>query len=123
MSYTRTDKKLTESKMDLIKDYLEEHCKTNIEENLALVEFWTDKSGQDIPVEFEYDGTAEDFVEKFNNFAESYDVDAEVELYANMRGQNGVPSTVREILDSCEEAKKTLMEISDALAVIMEECI
>ena len=32
----------------------------------GLVEFWTDTAGQDIPTEFEFDGTAESFVEEFS---------------------------------------------------------
>lgn len=81
----------------------------------GLIEFWTDTTGQDIPTEFDYDGTPEDFVAQFTESAENYDVDEEVELYVGMRGMNGVPNTVRELLNSCEEAKGTLMEIAKRL--------
>ena len=84
----------------------------------GLVEFWTDVAGQDIPIEFEFDGTAESFVEEFSRVAEMYDVDEEVELYANSRGKNGVPSTIRELLDDCQEAKDTLMKIMNELKEI-----
>lgn len=30
-----------------------------------------------------------------------------------MRGENGVPSSIRELLDDCQEAKDTLMEIAN----------
>ena len=86
-----------------------------IEDQSAFVEFWTDTAGQDIPTEFDFDGTAEDFVKKFTEAAENYDVDSEVELYAGMRGQRGVPETIREIIDDCEEAKATLLSIAEAL--------
>lgn len=86
-----------------------------IEGNNALVEFWTDTAGQDIPTEIEFDGTPEDFVKQFTEASDNYDVDEEVELYVNMRGQNGVPNTIRELLDDCEEAKQTLTEIAEAL--------
>ncbi len=93
-----------------------------IKDKNAFVEFWTDKAGQDIPVEIEYDGTPEDFVKKFTEYAESYDVDDEVECYVDMRGKNGVPGTIREIIDDCQEAKDTLMELSENLKkAIMEE--
>ena len=81
----------------------------------GLVEFWTDTAGQDIPTEFTFDGSAYDFVEKFTEAAERYDVDNEVEQYVNIRGKNGVPDTVRELLDDYQEAKDTLMEIAEAL--------
>lgn len=87
----------------------------DIEKDHALIEFWTDTAGQDIPVEIDYDGTVEDLVEKFVEYANNYDVDDEVKVYVNMRGQNGVPNTVRELLDDCQEAKDTLMEIADEL--------
>lgn len=83
--------------------------------NYALIEFWTDTAGQDIPVEIDYDGTVENLVDKFTAYAENYDVDDEVEIYVNMRGENGVPSSIRELLDDCQEAKDTLMEIANNL--------
>ena len=83
-----------------------------IKENFALIEFWTDTAGQDIPVVIDYNGTVNDLVNKFSIYAENYNVDEEVELYVNMRGQNGVPSTIRELLDDCQEAKDTLLDIA-----------
>jgi len=93
------------------------YCSSETE---ALIEFWTDTAGQDIPTEFDYDGTPEDFVKQFTERAENYDVDEEVELYVNMRGKNGVPNTVRELLDDCQEAKDTLMEIAEKLQKAIE---
>ena len=81
----------------------------------GLVEFWTDSAGQDIPTEFDFDGTAEDFVKEFVKCANNYDVDEEVELLVDNRGERGIPSTVREILDDCQEAKDTLMDIASRL--------
>lgn len=81
----------------------------------GLVEFWTDTAGQDIPMEFEFDGTAESFVKEFTLCAENYEVDDEVELYAGMRGQRGVPERIMDIVADCQEAKDTLMEIAEAL--------
>ena len=99
-----------------IKAVLEDmNIRYNIKKNEALIEFWTDTAGQDIPTEFDYDGTAEDFVRQFTERAEYYDVDEEVESFVDMRGQNGIPRTVRELLDDCQEAKDTLMEIADKL--------
>lgn len=81
----------------------------------GLFEFWTDTADQDVPTEIEFDGTAEDFVNKFVEVAENYDVDEEVELYIGMRGKNGVPNSVRTLLDNCQEAKDTLMKIAKKL--------
>ena len=86
--------------------------KNEIKENYALIEFWTDTAGQDIPVEIDFDGTVEDLVNKFSIYAENYNVDEEVEIFAPMRGTNGVPTTIRELLDDCQEAKDTLLDIA-----------
>lgn len=99
-----------------IYDELEFYGKHNIDDNFACFEFWTDTAGQDVVVEFDYDGTGEDFINKFVEYAENYDVDSEVELYASMRGQHGVPSSIRTIVEDCEEAKATLMEIAECLS-------
>jgi len=81
----------------------------------GLVEFWTDTAGQDIPTEIEFDGTAEDFVKKFCEVAEGYDVDDEVEVFVPMRGERGIPCRVMDIVKDCQEAKDTLMKIAGKL--------
>lgn len=101
-----------------IKEILEEKgVKYEIrpKEGYGLVEFWTDTAGQDIPTEFDFDGTPEGFVKEFVERAEIYDVDEEVELFAGMRGKQGVPDTIRELIDDCQEAKNTLLDIAKAL--------
>ena len=98
--------------------YNTKYCDSETE---ALIEFWTHTAGQDIPTEFDYDGSPEDFVKQFAERAENYDVDNEVELYVDMRGQRGVPKTVRELLDDCQEAKDTLMKIAEELKKAISE--
>lgn len=101
---------------DTIEDYFAEvwsGVKFNIESKEADIEFWTDTAGQDIYQSIEYDGTLKDFLDKFIDCFEGYDVDEEVELYVNMRGQNGVPDSVRKLMDDCQEAKDTLMEMAE----------
>ena len=103
-------------RLEKIEEVLEEMgIKYSIKEKEALVEFWTDTAGQDIPTEFEFDGTAEDFVKQFTELAEGYDVDENVEMWVSMRGKDSVPDTVRELMDDCQEAKDTLMEIAKKL--------
>ena len=104
-----------------------EECLNNLdinyerEDTSAFIEFWTDTAGQDICAEFDYDGTPEDFVKKYTEYAEGYDVDDEVELYAEMRGKQGVPKSIRTLLDDCQEAKDTLMEIARALQKVLKD--
>ena len=86
-----------------------------VDETYGRVQFHTDTAGQDICEEFDFDGTAEDFVREFSQRAEDYDVDDQVEMYADMRGQYGVPDSIRTLLDDCQEAKDTLMDIAEKL--------
>ena len=106
------------NKLSVKYDY---HKYNNSDSWYGMVEFWTDTSGQDIPVEFDFDGTAEDFVKQFCEHAETYDVDDEVELFIRMRGKQGVPNTVRELLNDCQEAKDTLINIADELKSAMKK--
>lgn len=84
-------------------------------EGYGLVEFRTDTADQDIPTEFDFDGTPEGFVKEFAERAENYDVDTEVEFYSGMRGKQGVPESIRELINDCQEAKDTLLDIAKAL--------
>lgn len=84
--------------------------------NFILIEQWSNL-GEDLIEEIEYK-TKEDFIEKFEEIVNYFDVDDHVEMYANMRGRNGVPNcTIRELLDDAEEIKKlyeiTLKEIKE----------
>ena len=107
---------------DLIYDYLDDlSIKYNIDDTFAYIEFWTDTAGQDVIAEFDYDGSVNSFIDTFYEYADNYDVDAEVELYVGMRGQNGVPSSVRELVDDCQEAKDTLMNISEGMYKIRRD--
>jgi hypothetical protein len=99
--------------MERIKNVLDEmYINYDIHDTSALIEFWTDTAGQDIPTEFDFDGTAEDFVKQFTESAENYDVDEEMKIYIPMLGKNGCPDTTEELLADMKEAKNTLMEIA-----------
>lgn len=87
----------------------------------GFVEFWTSIANQYIVVEIYYDGTEIDFVNKFIEHAIKYDVDDEVAFFARTRGKNGIPESIRKILDDCQEAKDTLMAIADKLNKAMEK--
>lgn len=47
--------------------------------------------------------------------AEGFDVDEHVELWIGGRGENGVPGTVRELLDDAEEIQRMLDDLADRL--------
>lgn len=91
------------------------HKDENSDNYYGIVEFWTDTAGQDIPTEFDFDGTAEDFVKEFTESVENYDVNEEMKVYLPMLGKNGCPDSSKTLLEDIKEAKHTLMEIASKL--------
>ena len=88
---------------------------SNEQSHYGLVEFWTETANQDIPVEIDFDGTAEDFVAKYTEYANNYNVEEEVELFIGMMGERAVPSSVTLLVEDIREAKDTLMKIAKKL--------
>lgn len=62
-----------------------------------------------------FDGTDEGFIkavrERYNNF----DVDEETEIWIENRGKNGVPSSVKALVEDAEWKESTLDELADEL--------
>lgn len=58
---------------------------------------------------------ADTIVEDVGNEAEHFDVDEHVMTWADKRGHNGVPDTIRELLEDAEAIKTMLNELADAL--------
>lgn len=56
----------------------------------------------------------EDFAREVWKYAEDFDVDEHIMLFAESTGKNGVPS-IRQLCDDAEEIKKMLDELADAL--------
>lgn len=73
--------------------------------------------GEDWWLTLWYDGTDEDFIQKFETLVEYFDPDEEAEIYIDMRGKNGVPDSIRDILDDqvwkLETLKTTLKELKE----------
>ena len=78
-----------------------------------MIEFHT-SVGQDVVYEGDYN-TIDELINNLTDYVVSYDPDEEAAVYVSSRGINGVPSSVREIIDSTEEAKETLLELADML--------
>ena len=73
--------------------------------------------GEDWWITLWYDGTDEDFIQKFETVVEYFDPDEEAEVYIDMRGKNGVPDSIRDILDDqvwkLNTLKTTLKELNE----------
>ena len=73
--------------------------------------------GEDWWLTLWYDGTDEDFIQKFETMVEYFDPDEEAEIFIDMRGKNGVPDSIRDILDDqvwkLETLQTTLKELNE----------
>lgn len=71
--------------------------------------------GEDICETIEYNGTAKNFADKFFELAENFDAEAHAEGLIPLRGTNGVPNSIRDLLCDADWIGNTLMEVSEEL--------
>ena len=71
--------------------------------------------GEDVIVSLTYDGTEEDFIRQFRSYAEGFDAEEHAEMWIESRGKNGVPDSIKDILEDAEWIKSTLEEVADDL--------
>lgn len=62
-----------------------------------------------------FDGTKNGFAEAVMEAYNDFDVDEAVEIWIEGRGKNGVPSSIRTLVEDAEWKEKALMELGDAL--------
>ena len=62
-----------------------------------------------------FDGTTKGFIEAVRKRAENFDVDEAVEIFVECRGKNGVPSSIRALVEDAEWKLETLETLADAL--------
>ena len=77
--------------------------------------------GEDVIISLIYDGTEEDFIRQFERYAEDFDADEHAETYINMRGQNGVPESIKDLLEDAEWQKEMLLEVAKDLNSLDDE--
>lgn len=66
--------------------------------------------------DFSFGVSADDFVQQVKGYAAYFDVDEHVELWVDGRGKNGIPSSIRELVEDAEAIDKMLQELAAALA-------
>lgn len=78
----------------------------------VMLENWS-PAGEDLVFYVEAD---EEFVTGVKRLAAEFDADEHAEMWVKSRGQNGVPGTIRELLDDAEAIDKMLQDLAAALA-------
>lgn len=77
--------------------------------------------GEDVIVSLIYDGTEEDFIRQFRSCAEGFDAEEHAKMWIESRGKNGVPDSIKDLLEDAEWIKSTLEEVADDLENIDNE--
>lgn len=62
-----------------------------------------------------FDGTDEGFIEAVRNRYNNFDVDEETEIWIEGRGKNGVPSSIKALVEDAEWKESALGELADEL--------
>ena len=71
--------------------------------------------GEDWWVCVVFDETEDDFVDEIRDYYVGFDPEDEVELYIQNRGKNGIPTSIRALLDDQDWKDEKLKSLSDAL--------
>lgn len=83
-------------------------------ENYITLERFT-PAGEDWCPIIWFDGTNEGFVESVRKLYENFDVDEEAEIYIENRGKNGIPSSIRTLINDAEWKEDVLGELAEEL--------
>lgn len=79
-------------------------------------------AGEDVIVSLIYDGTEEDFIRAFDEYANDFDADEHATNWIEARGMvRGVPNSVRDLIEDAEWIKDTLMRIAEELIRLDDE--
>lgn len=71
--------------------------------------------GEDWWVTIWFDGTDEGFIEAMREMYDGFDVDEETEIWIECRGKNGVPSSIKALVEDAEWKESILGELADEL--------
>lgn len=89
-------------------------------EFVAEVEFYS-PAGEDVIMVIWHDGTEQGFIDSFDKYARDFDVDEHVELWIDSRGKNGVPGTLRELLNDAEQIRDISVTMAVSLKSLLSE--
>lgn len=70
-----------------------------------------------------FDGTDEGLKAALAEHAESFDPDEHAELWISGRGKNGVPNSIRALIEDADAIKKMLQELSDKVSEVTEPLV
>jgi len=73
-------------------------------------------AGEDFIMVIWFDGTKKSFVDEFQHYACDFDADEHAEQWVDKRGEGGVPSTIRGLIEDADSIQEYLDEASIKLS-------
>ena len=109
----------TEKIKEVLEDELGEQlniCSVGLQNGryYAEMEFYSD-AGEDFVFTVWFDGTWSDFVDNFRQYTIDFDPDEHAEMWVNSRGKNGVPDSIRTLIDDADSIQEYLYQWTDNL--------
>lgn len=80
----------------------------------AEIENWS-PAGEDLVETIWFDGTSKGFCRAVAEYAADFDPDEHAELYVNMRGERGVPNSIRALINDADAIADMLDTLADEL--------
>lgn len=77
--------------------------------------------GEDVIVSLIYDGSEEGFIAAFVDYANWFDTEEHAEMWIESRGKNGVPESIKDLLEDAEWQKNMFLEVAEALNNLDDE--
>ena len=110
------NKNLAKAIIDVLEDKDIRHISTEDQRGELVTELeWYSDAGEDFIIVLWHKGNKKSFVDAFTEYAEDFDPDEHVEMWANHRGEGGCPSSIRTLIDDADGIKKHLEETANAL--------
>lgn len=70
--------------------------------------------------DFIFTVSIDNFISDVIEYASDFDADEHAEMWVESRGKNGVPSSIRVLIDDADDIDKMLQELSDALSKLRD---
>lgn len=80
------------------------------EKNEYMLEWWSN-AGEDM-VDYVTAQNDKEFADRYREIALDFNADDHAEMYVNMRGKNGVPQTIRELIDDADSIQEFYSNVS-----------
>lgn len=112
-------KKLHDSILDVLEENDFSVCSIDEQNGEWVAELeWYSPAGEDVIVTIWFDGSDADFIRKFIEYSEDFDAEEHAALWIDSRGKNGVPDSIRDLLDDADAIDSKLCEVARYLESI-----